>query len=499
MTINSETQKAKNKVKRYDEYIKSRPEQLDLFSLSNIFPSKRDKYSNTVELYDTIPKYFHGDVEKIRTQDGLLKSLVREFVHRKQKMTLRISPAQIETKNGEKAFFPSQREEIIEDVLKKFAINPNRNEFLDDRLSIRFTLYELWKELRKVRHTFSHEEIRESLEILSKTNLEIKSSGDEITFSSNMFETFGKVDINDNKNSEDLEERSKKITYFIRFNSLVSGSIKDKSWRIINYDQCMAYRKVISRWLHKRISHMFLVGDIDITYNIMLSTIVRDSGMTEYGKISNNIVQVEDCLKEMITVGSIDKYEVSKIYFKERKNKIEDAKFTIHVSSSFFEEAKLNHLIFKDQNEIKQIQDNGKKKSDHKTLQKNNQNKQTQDNSNGVNTIEEFISSYTDEVPRAIYRKILEHSGESIFSTWIVRLKYMGIKEGVLTFLAQTEFIQSYITQKFFNGTKRVIDGKIVWVRKGIKQLCEEVCPDIKGVVIEAPPRAIREYHWDSI
>lgn len=70
--------------------------------------------------------------------------------------------------------YPSRREEIIEDILRKFATDPNRNEFLNDRLAAKFTLYELWKDLRNIKHIFSYNKIRKSLEILSKTNIGIK-------------------------------------------------------------------------------------------------------------------------------------------------------------------------------------------------------------------------------------------------------------------------------------------------------------------------------------
>ena len=151
---------AKDKIKQYNEYKKSHPEQLDLFSFPNIFDKKKDKYSGTVELYDIVPKYYHGDIEKIRTEKGLLEPITREFEFRKQKMFINISPAFVFDKNNKsKAFFPSQREEIVEDVLRKFATDPNRNEYLDDRLSVRFTLYDLWSELKKIKHSCdSHED-----------------------------------------------------------------------------------------------------------------------------------------------------------------------------------------------------------------------------------------------------------------------------------------------------------------------------------------------------
>ena len=70
-------------------------------------------------------------------------------------MSMKITPALLEVENGKsKAFYPSTREEIIEDVLRKFATDSNRNEFLDDRLSVKFSLYDLWTELRKIKHPY---------------------------------------------------------------------------------------------------------------------------------------------------------------------------------------------------------------------------------------------------------------------------------------------------------------------------------------------------------
>ena len=48
---------------KIDDYNKSKPEQLSLFEL--IHPSEKD-YSNTIELYDFIPKYVWGRVEPIQ-------------------------------------------------------------------------------------------------------------------------------------------------------------------------------------------------------------------------------------------------------------------------------------------------------------------------------------------------------------------------------------------------------------------------------------------------
>lgn len=348
-TIKSKEQKF------YNEYRKSRDKTLELSTLPNLYDSIRDNYSTTTELYDIVPKYIHDDVEKLRTSDGLLKPITRNFVFKKQEMVLNIIPAYLFDK--QKSCFPSVREEIIEDVLRKFATDPAKNEFLDNRLSIRFTLYELWKELKKIKHEYSYAQIRESLQILAKTNLEISNSDNKISFSSNMFETLGRINCNSKEEDEISEEEySKKVIYFVRFNSLVSESIKNKTWRIINYKQCMSYKKVVSRWLHKRISNMFLVGDVKVPYHILLSTIIRDSGMAEYKQLRDSKRHVISCLEEMIKVGSIDRYEIEIVYDKHRQNKIEDVKFSLYISQSFYDDIQLNFLVKKDIQEVKQLQ-----------------------------------------------------------------------------------------------------------------------------------------------
>jgi hypothetical protein len=84
-------------------------------------------YSTTIELYDLVPKYFYGD-QKILRKSNKLDILVREFTHRKQLMEVQITPAQIlDNNNKTKFFYPSYREEIIEDILRKFTIDKQKN------------------------------------------------------------------------------------------------------------------------------------------------------------------------------------------------------------------------------------------------------------------------------------------------------------------------------------------------------------------------------------
>jgi hypothetical protein len=117
--ILKEGKKVKSKV---EEYVQTKPSQLELFEYSD---TKTDIYSNTIELYDQMPKYYFGGVEREhgKTVDAL-PILQRDFVHKTKGFSLQTSPAALLDKKSGKTvhFYPSQREELVEDALRKIAV-----------------------------------------------------------------------------------------------------------------------------------------------------------------------------------------------------------------------------------------------------------------------------------------------------------------------------------------------------------------------------------------
>lgn len=149
-----------------------------------------------------------------------------------------------------------------------------------------------------------------------------------------MFETLGL------QTREDWKGTGKKDHAFIRFNSLVSKSIKNKTFRQVNYKISMEYKKAVARQLHKRMSHHYTQASYSAPYHILLSTIIRDFGITKQKSLSDNLRDVETALKEMYDKGVIMNCKVEKVFEAQKQNKLADAKFTITPSLDFISEMK---------------------------------------------------------------------------------------------------------------------------------------------------------------
>lgn len=336
--------------KKLEEYEQSKPEQLTLFEL--LSPEDK-KYSSTIELYDFIPKYFWGKAERIQGQ--FLPSLEREFECRGIHYKVKIRPARMDDltdkEKKEKDYYPGKREELIEDALRKL-ICEGQGVFLDDHAGVCFTLTKLQEELINMGHSYSKDEIKDGLLICSRTGLDIYTTDGNTIVSANIFITLGLTSRNDWENNADTK-------CFVRFNPLVTAGIKNKNFRQIDYETTMRYKSIIARQLHKRLSHHYTQASMLEKYQILLSTIIRDFGLTVYEQLRDNLRDVKKALDEMLVkeieveengqiikkeVGIIADYKIEKKFCSENKRKMEDALITIITYRNFNSEMKRANL-----------------------------------------------------------------------------------------------------------------------------------------------------------
>src|SRR4029450_11552353 len=85
-------------------FAKQRPTQLSLFQ--TFLPEEDVKYSNTIEFYDAVPKYFTNKRQMTEMREGpegreiYLPTLEREFKYQDITYSLKIKPARAEGRHG---------------------------------------------------------------------------------------------------------------------------------------------------------------------------------------------------------------------------------------------------------------------------------------------------------------------------------------------------------------------------------------------------------------
>lgn len=319
--------KTPSKSKRLEDFQQSWPAQLSFFELAQ---PEEQKYSNTIELYDFIPKYHWGKSQRI--SDQFLQSLEREFECRGVRYKVRINPARIEDADGVvRDYYPSKREELVEDALRKLACE-GQGLFLDDEAGVTFSLYQLQQELRSMGHTYSISQLKDALMVCAQSNISLSTEDGDAILVSSLFETLGL------QTREDWQGQGQKTRAFVRFNSLVTQSIKRKTYRPLNYEKSMSYKSVIARQLHKRMSHHYTQASVTNPYHILLTTIIRDFGLTAYSQLRDNLRDVLASLDEMCEKDVVLEYKVERTTDVDQRNKLCEAKFILLPHPNFINE-----------------------------------------------------------------------------------------------------------------------------------------------------------------
>src|SRR6266700_3119000 len=133
---------------------KTQPQQLVLFQTFLPEDDPDEKFSNTIEFYDAIPKYF--------SNPRLMESMRKEY-------------------------YPGPREELVEEALRKLACDRLNGVYLDDQAGVQFTIYELHKELQARGHDFARMSLVESLRICNESHIRMTKDHGELVLGSAIF------------------------------------------------------------------------------------------------------------------------------------------------------------------------------------------------------------------------------------------------------------------------------------------------------------------------
>ncbi len=313
--------------------------QLDLFQTFLCNAGEKDKLSNAIDLWDSVPRYSISQLEmnKRRTADGFLGLLEIKFKYRGLDFRAVIQPARIRESDGQTIdYYPSANEELVEDILRKIAAErlSGFHDTENAKIGVYFSLYQIQTELKKRGHTRSIAEIKRSLEIMAKSSIEIKSldgKGKEGTRVSNYLPDMVSV------SREDLKA-DPYSQWMVVFHPLVTKSIIEATYRQFDLDKLMSMSTQLGRWVHRQLVIKYTFASLMTTFEVRYSTIKRDSFMINYGRERAGIAALDQVMNELKEQKIIMDFQRQVISGARRK--ILDVVYTLTPSMEFIKEAK---------------------------------------------------------------------------------------------------------------------------------------------------------------
>ena len=306
--------------------------QYDLFS--QFLTNDPDSVSNTVELWESIPKYFFtpAQVEKLRTLTGHADPYEQPYSYKDMDCIVTIQPALIKQKDGSyKAFFPSVTEELIEESLKKILTDQNYgiHDPYKTETWVKFSLYMVQKELKKRNKSRNLDQIKAAIQIMSQCIIMISKGKKEI-WKGAILQDLVTVD-----REEYIEDTG--ALHAARLPLFISHAIDKLEYRQFNIDRHMQLKTQLSRWLYKRFVHRYKQASMIDTYHFMYSTVKAESRYLEGKTERNNRKKMLDALEELKGQGILMSYEVRET---KEGRKIIDVKYTVTASLDFRTEQK---------------------------------------------------------------------------------------------------------------------------------------------------------------
>lgn len=262
-------------------------------------------HSNTISIYDALPKYnWAGRQPK---EPKIVRSCTLDRVD----YEATIEPAHLERvdpKTKEKKWvsvYPGVREEAVEDVLRFLAAN-GQGEILGKEMGVHFTVNEVVKELRNVGKAYSNAEVVEALTVCNKANLKIDMNAGEVVVNSPIFPHVTLVNRKNYVNTPSTR-------CFVRFHPMVIAAIVNVDYRMFNYKLAMSMKNPLARHIFKRISHYWRQASQSHTYNFNLMSYLSQTPRNISPRMHRNIEAMNTALDELVKSEVLEGYENQEI------------------------------------------------------------------------------------------------------------------------------------------------------------------------------------------
>ncbi len=269
--------------------------QYDLFS--QFITNNQKEVSNSVEMWDAIPKYFltAKQQKQLRTSTGHADPYEWAYHYKSVGCMVKIQPALIKQNNGKyKAFFPNVTEELVEEALKKILTDQQYGIHDPTKAEtwIKFSLSMVQKKLKARGRGRSIDEIKHAIEVMSRCNLTLYREGKEV-WNGAILQDLVTVD------RKAYKEDGGSL-HAARLPLFISQAINCLDYRQHNHNRLMSCDNQLARWLLRtKLIPRFTQASLFTSYNILYSEL-KQSGLLQQAREIDNRLKVNKAFDELV-------------------------------------------------------------------------------------------------------------------------------------------------------------------------------------------------------
>ncbi|GEK10804.1 hypothetical protein HUZ36_14420 [Pseudoalteromonas sp. McH1-7] len=357
-----------------DDFIKAESEKTALFGMVN--QRTEIDYANAVEFLACIPRFLRKKKNWARFSEVDTAVVKFETTHDNIDYEIQMSPATIERKgkdgDTEEVFiWPGDREEKVEAAIMRIAsdgglLQANGRYQRDDNRPVYgcyFSVHRIQKELEKIGKSAHPDDIKEAIEVMSKSALQIRSlsgNGQDVQeFSSAVFPQkyiSGKA----------TGHRDDKC--YVTFHPLLNAAIEAMRYRPYQFAQ-VEMQKGLSRYIHMRLMMRFTYAAAGKTYSLRVRKLLNDYGKLPASEVISR-AQLNNCGRDVNS--ACNKLVDSKVLQKFTKTAIRKDGEIVDYEITFYPHEEFNAAQLQNNKLNKMVQATGKVQSEtvieHKEL-----------------------------------------------------------------------------------------------------------------------------------
>jgi hypothetical protein len=301
-----------------------------LLQFENTDPTR----TNTIDLWDVAPRGVFYTSASDREGGKYLRTVERDFEHCGKLYRLQIKPARLKRGGQETEEYPGEREQLVEEVVRRLAQESGRLRLENRDLWMTFSINEITAELARTGHRYSWAEVKEALQILHLSTVEITRVDSDARSPTSKTTTMISASAFPQLAFREQGREHSETT--VQFNALLTNAIKHLQFLQIDYDTIMSLKGPVPRWLYKRLSHNVFFGGREAHVQVLTaSELYRGCGLPPRSRKRDELRKITTAIDALKAAGVISDFETEEINDGIDRRRKDDLVYTVKLSQNF--------------------------------------------------------------------------------------------------------------------------------------------------------------------